>query len=262
MPLISTQGSTSIHSSREKPASLRPEVNDNLPAVDGHSISDEHVVRNTFINKTAVNEDIYQDHLDLLTTYTEGRIIYITYFSQQFDATDVQSNVVDLAMLTKDDVHIAWTQIRNFELRVKSEFEFNWDYDTNNAEFKGELKKYRNGVLISTENGIATAYDLWKLEDRGVMFIKPQDEVYVGMIIGEHNRDNDLSVNVIRGKHLTNVRASGSDEAVKLIPAKELTLEQMISYIQDDELIEVTPDKLRLRKKYLDPNERKKAGRE
>lgn len=129
------------------------------------------------------------------------------------------------------------------------------------SPFKGSLQKYRNGVLISTENGIATAYDLWKLEDRGVMFIKPQDEVYVGMILGEHNRENDLPVNVIRGKHLTNVRASGSDEAVKLIPARELTLEQMISYIQDDELIEVTPDKLRLRKKYLDPNERKRAMR-
>ncbi len=129
------------------------------------------------------------------------------------------------------------------------------------APFKGALQKYRNGVLISTENGVATAYDLWKLEDRGVMFVKPQDEVYVGMILGEHNRDNDLPVNVIKGKHLTNVRASGSDEAVKLIPAKELTLEQMISYIQDDELIEVTPDKLRLRKKYLDPNERKRANR-
>ena len=129
------------------------------------------------------------------------------------------------------------------------------------APFKGDLQKYRNGVLISTENGVATAYDLWKLEDRGVMFVKPQDEVYVGMILGEHNRENDLPVNVIRGKHLTNVRASGSDEAVKLIPAKEMTLEQMIAYIQDDELIEVTPDKLRLRKKYLDPNERKKAQR-
>lgn len=129
------------------------------------------------------------------------------------------------------------------------------------APFKGNLQKYRNGVLISTENGIATAYDLWKLEDRGVMFVKPQDEVYVGMILGEHNRENDLPVNVIRGKHLTNVRASGSDDAVKLIPARELTLEQMISYIQDDELIEVTPDKLRLRKKYLDPNERKRAVR-
>ena len=127
--------------------------------------------------------------------------------------------------------------------------------------FKGNLEKYRNGVLVSSENGIATAYDLWKLEDRGIMFIKPQDEVYVGMILGEHNRDNDLPVNVVRGKHLTNVRASGSDEAVKLIPAKEMTLEQMIAYIQDDELIEVTPDKLRLRKKYLDPNERKKAQR-
>ena len=124
-----------------------------------------------------------------------------------------------------------------------------------------ETRKYRNGVLVSTENGVATAYDLWKLEDRGVMFVKPQDEVYVGMILGEHNRENDLPVNVVKGKHLTNVRASGSDEAVKLIPAKELTLEQMISYIQDDELIEVTPDKLRLRKKYLDPNERKKMAR-
>ena len=128
--------------------------------------------------------------------------------------------------------------------------------------FKGNLQKYRNGVLISTENGVATAYDLWKLEERGTMFIEPQDEVYVGMIIGEHNRENDLPVNVTKGKHLTNVRASGSDEAVDLTPAIKLTLEQMISYIQDDELIEVTPDKLRLRKKYLDPNERKKMSRE
>ena len=128
-------------------------------------------------------------------------------------------------------------------------------------QFRGSLQKYRNGVLISTENGIATAYDLWKLEDRGIMFVEPQDEVYTGMIIGEHNRENDLEVNVIKGKHLTNVRASGSDEAVKLVPAKKLTLEQMISYIQDDELIEVTPDKLRLRKKYLDPNERKRMAR-
>lgn len=128
-------------------------------------------------------------------------------------------------------------------------------------QFRGSLQKYRNGVLISTENGIATAYDLWKLEDRGIMFVEPQDEVYTGMIIGEHNRENDLEVNVIKGKHLTNVRASGSDEAVKLVPAKKLTLEQMISYIQDDELIEVTPDKLRLRKKYLDSNERKRMAR-
>jgi GTP-binding protein len=129
------------------------------------------------------------------------------------------------------------------------------------APFKGELQKYRNGVLISTENGVAVAYALWKLEDRGVMFVKPQDEVYTGMIVGEHNRENDLEVNVIKGKQLTNVRASGSDEAVKLVPSKELTLEQMISYIQDDELIEITPDKLRLRKKYLDPNDRKRAMR-
>lgn len=128
--------------------------------------------------------------------------------------------------------------------------------------YKGELQKHRNGVMVSTENGVALAYDLWKLEDRGIMFVKPQDEVYVGMIVGEHNRENDLPVNVTKGKHLTNVRASGSDDAVKLIPNKEMSLSQMMLYIQDDELIEVTPDKLRLRKKYLNPNDRKKAMRQ
>ncbi|MEN9781930.1 MAG: hypothetical protein RL208_80 [Pseudomonadota bacterium] len=130
------------------------------------------------------------------------------------------------------------------------------------APFKGVLEKQRNGALVSTENGEAVSYALWKLEDRGIMFVKPQDKVYVGMIVGEHNRDNDLPVNVIKGKQLTNVRASGSDEQIKLVPAKELTLEEMISYIQSDELIEVTPKSLRLRKLHLDPNQRKRSSGE
>jgi GTP-binding protein len=127
------------------------------------------------------------------------------------------------------------------------------------ANYKGNMPQKRNGALISTENGKAVAYALWNLEDRGIMFAKPQDDVYVGMVVGEHNRDNDLSVNVIRGKQLTNVRASGSDENIKLTPNKEMTLEEMISYIQDDELVEVTPKTLRLRKAILDPNERKRS---
>jgi len=129
------------------------------------------------------------------------------------------------------------------------------------APYKGDLPQARNGVLMSTENGKAVAYALWNLEDRGIMFVKPQDDVYTGMIVGEHNRDNDLPVNVIRGKQLTNVRASGSDENIKLVPNKTMTLEAMISYIQDDELVEVTPKTLRLRKKNLDPNARRKSDR-
>jgi len=130
------------------------------------------------------------------------------------------------------------------------------------APFKGALDKQRNGALVSTENGEAVSYALWKLEDRGIMFVRPQEKVYVGMIVGEHNRDNDLPVNVIKGKQLTNVRASGSDEQIKLVPAKELTLEEMISYIQSDELIEVTPKSLRLRKLHLDPTQRKRSSGE
>lgn len=119
----------------------------------------------------------------------------------------------------------------------------------------------KNGALISIGQGEAVAYAIWNLEDRGIMFIKPQDKVYNGMIVGEHNRDNDLCVNILKGKQLTNVRASGTDEAVKLTPHKEMTLEQMISYIKDDELIEVTPKSLRLRKEILDESERKRSGR-
>lgn len=129
------------------------------------------------------------------------------------------------------------------------------------GEYRGDVEGRRNGALISTDQGEAVAYAIFNLQDRGVMFINPQDKVYAGMIVGEHSRDNDLEINVLRGKQLTNVRASGSDEAVRLVPPKKLTLEDMISYINEDELVEVTPLNLRLRKRELDANERKKAMR-
>ena len=118
-----------------------------------------------------------------------------------------------------------------------------------------------NGALISMENGVATGYSIFNLQDRGKMFIKPTDKVYSGMIIGEHSRSNDLEVNPIKGKNLTNVRSSGSDEAIKLVPPVELTLEKALEWIEDDELMEVTPKTIRVRKKYLDPNERKRMSK-
>ncbi|MDP2206100.1 MAG: EF-Tu/IF-2/RF-3 family GTPase, partial [Alphaproteobacteria bacterium] len=127
------------------------------------------------------------------------------------------------------------------------------------APFKGNVDGRRTGVLIAMSTGQATAYDLWNLEERGVIMVLPGTDVYEGMIVGEHNRDNDLPVNVLKGKKLTNVRASGTDEMVKLIPPRILTLEQAITYISDDELVEVTPKTIRLRKRILDPNERKRA---
>ena len=129
-------------------------------------------------------------------------------------------------------------------------------YDLHKGQFPGR----RSGVLIATETGTAVAFALWKLQDRGPMFIDPQIKVYQGMIVGEHTRENDLNINVLKGKQLTNVRASGTDEAVTLMPAKKMSLEQMIAYIKEDELLEVTPKNLRLRKRYLIPNERKKAS--
>lgn len=127
------------------------------------------------------------------------------------------------------------------------------------APFKGNIDGRRTGVLIAMSTGQATAYDLWNLEERGVIMVLPGTDVYEGMIVGEHNRDNDLPVNVLKGKKLTNVRASGTDEMVKLIPPRILTLEQAVTYIADDELVEVTPKSTRLRKRILDPNERKRA---
>ena len=127
--------------------------------------------------------------------------------------------------------------------------------------YKGALTGRRVGVLISMGMGKAVAYALWNLEDRGVIMIDPQEEVYEGMIIGENSRDNDLDVNVLKGKQLTNIRASGKDDAIKLTTPRRLTLEQAIAYINDDELVEVTPKNIRLRKRYLIPHERKKAAR-
>ncbi len=127
--------------------------------------------------------------------------------------------------------------------------------------YKGDIVGRRNGVLISNSQGEAVAYALWNLEDRGMMFVSPKTKLYEGMIIGEHNRDNDLEVNPIKGKQLTNIRAAGSDENVKLTPPKLFTLEETLSYIKDDELVEVTPKNIRLRKKVLDPNQRKRASK-
>jgi GTP-binding protein len=129
------------------------------------------------------------------------------------------------------------------------------------APHKGPIQGRRQGVLISTEAGVSVAYALWNLEERGRMFIGPQEQVYVGMLIGEHSRDNDLEVNPLKGKKLTNVRASGTDEAVRLTPHIKMSLEEAIAYIDDDELVEVTPKIIRLRKRELDPHERKRLGR-
>ena len=124
----------------------------------------------------------------------------------------------------------------------------------------GEIRR-SNGALISMENGVALAYSLWNLQDRGVLFCSPQDKVYVGMIIGEHSRTNDLEVNPIKGKNLTNVRASGSDDAIKLVPPRKNTLERALDWIEEDELVEVTPENIRVRKRYLDPNVRKRMSK-
>ena len=129
--------------------------------------------------------------------------------------------------------------------------------------YKGKIDAKKNGVLISTDAGEAVAYAIFNLQDRGTMFITTGDKVYEGMIVGENAKDNDLDINVLKGKQLTNVRASGTDEAIRLVPPKLMTLEAMIAYIQDDELVEVTPKSLRLRKKWLKPTDRKRnAGKD
>jgi len=129
------------------------------------------------------------------------------------------------------------------------------------APWKGPMQGRRQGVLISMETGVSVAYALWKLEDRGRLFIGPQEQIYMGMVIGEHSRDNDLEVNPLKGKQLTNMRASGKDEAVTLTTPTRFSLEECIAYIDDDELVEVTPKSLRMRKRLLDPNDRKRESR-
>jgi GTP-binding protein len=130
------------------------------------------------------------------------------------------------------------------------------------APYKGAIASRHTGVLISNGDGTAVAYALWNLEDRGPMMIDPGVPVYQGMIIGEHTRGNDLEVNVLKGKQLTNIRAAGKDEAVRLTNPILMTLEKAMSYIADDELLEVTPKSIRLRKRHLDPNERKRASKQ
>ncbi|MEW6551992.1 MAG: translational GTPase TypA [Campylobacterota bacterium] len=127
--------------------------------------------------------------------------------------------------------------------------------------YSGTVESRKNGALVSMESGVALGYSIFNLQDRGIMFIKPQDKVYVGMVIGEHSKDNDLDVNPIKGKQLTNVRASGSDDAIKLIPPKNHSLESALEWIEDDELVEITPISIRIRKRELDPNKRKRAAK-
>ncbi len=128
--------------------------------------------------------------------------------------------------------------------------------------YKGELAERRNGVLISQDDGDAVAYALWKLQERGRMFVSPGDRLYEGMIIGIHSRDNDLVVNPVKEKKLTNVRASGKDEHIDLTTPIQLTLEKAVEFIADDELVEITPQSIRLRKRYLVEHERRRAARE
>jgi GTP-binding protein len=130
------------------------------------------------------------------------------------------------------------------------------------APVKGELPSRRNGVLISSEQGDAVAFALFNLEERGRMFVSPGERLYVGMVIGIHSRDNDLIVNPVKGKKLTNVRAAGKDENVVLTPPIQLTLESAVEFIEDDELVEVTPKSIRLRKRFLSEHERKRASRD
>jgi GTP-binding protein len=129
------------------------------------------------------------------------------------------------------------------------------------APYKGDISGRRNGALISTDTGKAVAFAIWKLQERGSMFVSHNTVVYKGMIVGEHSRDNDLEINVLKGKQLTNMRASGTDEAVTLVPPRIMSLEQMMAYINEDELLEVTPLNLRLRKKFLAYKDRKKSTR-
>ena len=127
--------------------------------------------------------------------------------------------------------------------------------------WRGKMEGRRNGSLISANDGEGTQYSLWSLQERGTLFVNPGEKIYVGMILGEHSRENDLDVNAIQEKKLTNIRAAGKDEAMLLIPPRRMSLEQAIAYIEDDELVEVTPSAVRLRKRYLDPHERKKNNR-
>lgn len=148
----------------------------------------------------------------------------------------------------------------NFITNTKGEGVMVRSFDTYKP-YVGEITRRKNGVMVSMENGKALGYSLWNLEDRGTLIIEPATEVYIGMIIGIHNRDNDLNVNPCKNKNLTNTRASGSDEAINLTKPKKFTLEEALEFIEDDEYVEITPTDIRLRKKILDPNERFRTNR-
>ena len=126
---------------------------------------------------------------------------------------------------------------------------------------QGDVGERRSGAIISQDDGAAVAYALWKIQERGRLFVSPGDPLYEGMIIGEHSRDNDIVVNPIRCKQLTNIRASGTDEAIRLVPPVKLTLESAVEFINDDELVEITPKSIRLRKRWLKEFERRRAAR-
>jgi GTP-binding protein len=127
------------------------------------------------------------------------------------------------------------------------------------SEYKGDIASRRNGVLIANSTGTSVAYAIFNLQDRGIMFIDPQTKVYQGMIVGEHNRPNDLEINILKGKQLTNVRASGTDEAVKLVPPRKMSLEQMMAYIDEDEVLEVTPISSEIKEKIFRSTRKKKS---
>ena len=186
--------------------------------------------------------------------------------------SDLQERKATLEMITNNEendyVHLEFiaptrgligyrssfiTNTKGEGIMVRSFFEY--------KPYVGEIARRKNGVLVSMENGKALGYSLWNLEDRGTLIIEPATEVYVGMIIGIHNRENDLDVNPCKNKNLTNTRTSGSDEAISLTKAKKFTLEEALEFIEDDELVEVTPTDIRLRKKILDPKERFRENR-
>ena len=179
---------------------------------------------------------------------------------------DIQERKGTLEIITNTDdnyVHLEFSAPTrgligyrsNFITNTKGEGVMIRSFDTYKP-YVGEITRRKNGVMVSMENGKALGYSLWNLEDRGTLIIEPATEVYIGMIIGIHNRDNDLNVNPCKNKNLTNTRASGSDEAINLTKPKKFTLEEALEFIEDDEYVEITPTDIRLRKKILDPNAR------
>src|SRR5690625_3504040 len=148
-----------------------------------------------------------------------------------------------------------------FMLQTRGYGILNHTFDGYAPVFKGQVGGRRQGVLVALENGKASTYGIMNLEDRGIIFVEPGTEVYAGMIVGEHNRDNDLTVNITKDKHLTNVRSANKDNTVTIRKSRKMSLEESLQYLNDDEYCEVTPESVRLRKKILNKNEREKAAK-